>query len=239
MGMFARQPSECVFVQLFDEQPYVSYTCGYCDRDVTVPIVWRWLQSDRAALGAICSHCRQATVFNLGGRIGSRQRSDGPNDAYRDVGAQVPQPSLTEYPSADVPESVARRFREAQKALRLELWEQAISSARTGVQVMARLEEVDRGTLYQEIERLIEKRGDQLPELIREMAHRIRGAGNDAVHPDDPEWSPTREEAVEALAFLEAVIEWLYAIPARLAATEKAPQEVEAGPSTIENETGD
>jgi Domain of unknown function (DUF4145) len=237
--MFARQPSECGFVHLFDHQPDASYTCGYCDRDVTVPIVWQWLQNDRAALGVICSHCRQATVFNLSIVIGTMLRPDGPSDTYRNVTTQVPQPSLIEYPSPDVPESVARRFRDAQKALRLELWEQAISSARTGVQVMARLEGVDRGTLYQEIERLIEKRGDQLPGLIREMAHRIRGAGNDAVHPDDPEWSPTREEAVEALAFLEAVIEWLYAIPARLAATEKAPQEVETGPSTIENETGD
>jgi hypothetical protein len=137
-------------------------------------------------------------------------------DIVRQVVHQEPAPRLVEYPADVVPEPVARRHRDVQRAMQRELWEQAIGTARTGVQVMARLEDVKRGTLYQEIERLIDKRGADLPELVKAMAHRVRDAGNDSLHPDDPDWEPSREEAAEALALLEAVIEWLYAMPARL-----------------------
>lgn len=102
---------------------------------------------------------------------------------------------------------------------------------------MARREDVKHGTLYSEIEQLIDKRGQQLPELIRRIAHRIRDAGNEALHPDDPDWSPTEQEAVEAIALLEATIEWLYALPARLEETEKIAVTTDTESSTTEDQT--
>lgn len=179
------------------------------------------MQEDTGAACAVCSNCRTTTLFNLSPRITTGLRPDGVNDALRNVKRQDPPPALREYPAQAVPEPIARRFRDTQRAMQRELWEQAISTARTAVQVMARLEGVERGTLYQEIERLIDKRGAELPELVKTMAHKIRDAGNDALHPDDPEWEPSREEAQEALSLLQAVIEWLYAMPSRL----KAPDE--------------
>jgi len=167
------------------------------------------------------------SVFNLGNSVGSSMRSDGAGDNYRELDVQIPAPSLIEYSTAIVPEPVGRRYRDAQRAMERGLWEQAISTARTGVQVMARLEEVKRGTLKQEIERLIEKRGDQLPELVKQMAHRIRDVGNDALHPDDPSWQPTEVEAREAIELLGATIEWLYAMPARLKEAEEAAESEE------------
>jgi hypothetical protein len=210
-------------VQIFDQQPTISYSCGYCQRDVTVSIAWRSLERANGAHVAVCGNCHQMSVFNVGDVAGQAVRPDGASDQFRYTTAsgQVPQPALTEYPENIVPSAVGRRFRDAQRAMQRELWEQAISTARTAVQVMARLEEVKRGTLYQEIERLIEKRGTELQELVKQMAHQIRDAGNEALHPDDPNWAPTQKEAEEALTFLRATIEWLYAMPARLKQAEE------------------
>jgi hypothetical protein len=203
-------------MRLYDQQAEISYSCGWCQRDVTVAIPWRWLQEDVGSVVAVCSNCRKASLFSMGPKMGTATRPDGMGDTVRDVIDQVPMPAVNEYSTQIVPEPVARRYRDAQRAMQRELWEQAISTARTAVQVMARLEDVKRGRLYDEIERLIEKRGDELPELVKKMAHRIRDSGNEALHPDDPNWQPNAEEAKEALALLQAIIEWLYAMPGRL-----------------------
>lgn len=186
---------------------------------------------------AFCSHCDRPTLFELGEQKGILNRPDGVSDHYRLVTAQFPETGIVEYDSSLIPEPIARRHRDAQRSLRLGLWEQAISTARTAVQVMARREDVKHGTLYSEIEQLIDKRGQQLPELIRRIAHRIRDAGNEALHPDDPDWSPTEQEAVEAIALLEATIEWLYALPARLEETEKIAVTTDTESSTTEDQT--
>jgi Domain of unknown function (DUF4145) len=211
-------------MRVYEQQGEMSYQCGACQRDVTVAVSWRWFEEAAGALAAVCSNCRTVSVFNVGSKLGQMMRPDGGHDMAREVKSQLPSPSLSEYSTEIVPEPVARRYRDAQRAMQRELWEQAISTARTAVQVMARLEDVKRGRLYDEIERLIEKRGDELPELVKKMAHQIRDSGNDALHPDDPNWQPTEEEAKEALALLQAVIEWLYAMPARLKRPEGAEQ---------------
>jgi hypothetical protein len=137
-------------------------------------------------------------------------------DYFRLARRQFPEPQLISHDATVVSESVGRRHREAQRAFHAQLWEQTITTARTAVQVMARLEDVKRGNLREEIDGLIAKRGPELAELVRAMAHRVRDAGNDAAHPDDPLWHPTEAEAREALAFLTATMDWLYVLPARL-----------------------
>jgi hypothetical protein len=205
----------------FENDPAISYQCGHCARQVATTVVWREANDAFATLAAVCPSCRKASLFSLEPREGVTQRPDGQNDYPRRVKDQQPRPPLVTYPSDIVPAPVGRRYVDAQKALQAGLWEQAILTSRTAVQVMARLEGVKRGTLAKEIELLVEKRGDELAQLVRSLAHRIRDAGNDAAHPDDPDWAPTQEEAKEALTFLQALIEWLYALPAELRRAEE------------------
>lgn len=160
------------------------------------------------------------------------RRPDGRDDRARAVLEQLPEPKIDSFPAGVVPEPIARRYEAAQKAANAGLWEQAIGTTRTAVQTMCRLEDVQRGRLVDEIDRLLDKKGSELPVLVRAMAHRIRDAGNDVLHPDDPSWEPTQEEADEAIQFLRAVLEWLYAMPARLRqAEEAAADEGGSGPS--------
>jgi hypothetical protein len=216
----------------FETYEPVAYQCGHCDREVATSVLWRSGDTARMFQAATCPSCRGATLFTLGPRPGSGQsRPDGTSDYLRQVIDQQPKPKLHTYAPDVVPEAVGRRYVDAQKAIQATLWEQAIVTSRTAVQVMARLEDVKRGTLAKEIELLVEKRGSELSDLVRSLAHRIRDAGNDAAHPDDPNWAPTREEAEEALTFLQALIEWLYALPARLRVAEAAEVAAADGPS--------
>ena len=207
---------------LFEQDPNISYGCGQCGREVATAVSWRAANSKVGTVIAICPQCAKPSVFTLGSRGSTAHRPDGQIDYPRNVVDQQPRPQLIAYSSDIVPDAVGRRYVDAQKAIQAGLWEQAIVTARTAVQVMARLEDVQRGSLASEIELLVEKRGNQLASLVRSMAHHIRDAGNDAAHPDDPDWTPTEQEAAEALVFLQALIEWLYALPSRLTIAESA-----------------
>lgn len=212
----------------FENDPRIAYVCGHCGRDVATDVRWRQADAGVAYLSAICPGCGAASLFTLDSRGGGAVRPNGTNDYPRRLIDQQPRPRIHTYSSEIVPEPVGRRYVDAQKAMQAGLWEQAIVTSRTAVQVMARLEEVPHGVLAKEIEALVEKRGTELADLVRSLAHRIRDAGNEAAHPDDPAWAPTKEEAEEALVFLQALIEWLYALPERLRKAEDAETAVES-----------
>jgi len=215
---------------VFDEFP-ISYRCGRCGASPTVAPSREFKLRDSSVVVVVCGDCGGPTMITAGVLSSSTvKRPDGQSHRFRDVVEQIPSPSIDVYPQGVVPPAVARRYEDAQKAMNAGLWEQAIGTARTAVQVMCRLEDVKRGRLVDEIERLLEKKGAELPELVKSMAHRIRDGGNDVLHPSDLDWTPTSEEAEESLQLLRAVIEWLYAMPARLREAEEA---VEGGRMTL------
>lgn len=70
----------------------------------------------------------------------------------------------------------------------------------------------DKGKLVNLIEKLGE--AEALPKVMLDWAHTIRQFGNDAVHDATP---PSHEEALEIKTFTEALLEFLYTYPARIA----------------------
>jgi hypothetical protein len=208
-------------VQIFDGYP-VQFQCGRCGATPTTAPSSEFKLTTESVLVVVCGGCNLPTMIRASAHRATITRPDGMSDQYRDPLEQIPQPTIESFDAGVVPEPIARRYADAQRARNAGLWEQAIGTSRTAVQTMCRLEDVKRGRLVDEIDRLLEKKGSELPGLVKTMAHRIRDAGNDALHPDDPAWTPTREEADEAIQFLKAILEWLYAMPARLRLAEGA-----------------
>ncbi len=206
----------------------VSYRCGRCGASPTVEPSTVFTLGVDSILVVVCGECHRPTMITAGELLTNALRPDGQSKYFRDLLEQLPEPSIDTYPDGVVPAPVAKRYEDAQKARNAGLWEQAISTTRTAVQIMCRLEDVKRGRLVDEIDLLLEKKGSELPELVKSMAHRIRDAGNDALHPDDPAWTPSVEEADEAIQFLRAILEWLYAMPARLKHAEAAAEPTSA-----------
>lgn len=208
-------------MEIFDGFP-VRFLCGRCGASPTSPPSVEFKHHKGSVLVVICGDCQRPTLIHAGENLGPVTRPDGASSLFRSVIEQIPTPLIESFDDGVVPEPVARRYAEAQKSRNAGLWEQAIGTSRTAVQVMCRMEGIKPGRLVTEIDALLEKKGSELPELVRAMAHKIRDAGNDVLHPDDPEWTPTEEEADEAIQFLKAVLEWLYAMPARLRNAEDA-----------------
>jgi hypothetical protein len=120
-------------------------------------------------------------------------------------------------PRADaaVPEKIASDFVEACKCLDVGAFRACATMCRRAVQTVA-LDQGGKGeTLFKQVEDLAERH--VITPALAEWAHQARAIGVAGAHADVPS-DVNEEDAAAALKFTESLIEYVYVIPATIAA---------------------
>jgi hypothetical protein len=119
-----------------------------------------------------------------------------------------------EYP--DVPDAIASAAREAHQALAALAPRASVLMARTTIESTARDKGITtRDSLQAKIDRLYAD--GRISEDMKEAAHEIRFAGNEAAHGDILAESISVEDAQEIVDLMDAILERVYEEPAKVA----------------------
>jgi hypothetical protein len=118
-----------------------------------------------------------------------------------------------EYP--DVPDAIASAAREAHQALAALAPRASVMMARTTVESTAKDKGITRGNLQAKIDRLYTD--GRISEDMKEAAHEVRFAGNEAAHGDILAESISVEDAQEIVDLMDAILERVYEGPAKVA----------------------
>jgi hypothetical protein len=95
--------------------------------------------------------------------------------------------------------------------------------ARAVVEATAKQHGITTGNLLSKIDRLAQK--GVISELMKEAAHEIRFAGNDAAHGDLAAQGITREDSVEVLGLIDEILHRVYQEPVRVERVRKRREE--------------
>jgi hypothetical protein len=115
----------------------------------------------------------------------------------------------------DVPEAIATAASEAHQALGAFAPRAAVAMARSVIEATAKDKGITQGSVQAKINRLA---GDgHISEAMREAAHEIRFAGNEAAHGDLVSEPISVEEASEVVELMDAILERVYQEPAKVA----------------------
>jgi hypothetical protein len=119
-----------------------------------------------------------------------------------------------EYP--DVPEAIASTASEAHQALGAKAPRAALAVARAVVEATAKDKGIAVGGIYTKIEGLYS--AGLISEAMKETAHEIRFAGNEAAHGDLTEEETSAVEGARAIVgLMDVILEWVYQGPAQVA----------------------
>lgn len=178
--------------------------CGHTVAFLQFGGEWRHpegLLGDIRITEAICPNCRSAYIRVID--VEGRTLHDWPNAGDRPSPGAVPVP-------------VADDWREAHTDLGIQTWKSAATMARRAVQGIC----IDKGAAPARL-------ADQIRELaanstlhpaIVDWSHQIRFFGNVGAHPgDDGLADVTEQDARDAVAFLDQLLDWAYVMPSRLA----------------------
>jgi hypothetical protein len=118
-------------------------------------------------------------------------------------------------PYPDVPERIAAAAREARQALAAQVPRASVVMARATIEATAK----DKGITANGIQAKIEKLAadGHISEAMKEAAHEIRLAGNEAAHGDILSESISIEDAREVVDLMDAILERVYQEPAKVA----------------------
>jgi hypothetical protein len=115
---------------------------------------------------------------------------------------------------ADVPEAIAAAAIETHKALGAQAPRASVAMARATVEATAKDKGITGGTIQSKIEQLAV--GGHISEAMREAAHEIRLAGNEAAHGDILSEPISISDATDIVALMDAILERVYQEPARV-----------------------
>jgi hypothetical protein len=137
-------------------------------------------------------------------------------------GKPIDETDLTIWPEAtfqkdypDVPEDVAHAAIEAHRALGADAPRAAVAMARAVVEAIAKGKGITKGTVQNKIDRLHAE--GHIGEDMREAAHEIRFAGNEAAHGDLVKETISLKEAAEIVGLMDKMLERVYQEPAKVA----------------------
>jgi hypothetical protein len=118
-----------------------------------------------------------------------------------------------EYP--DVPEAIASTASEAHQALGAKAPRAALAVARAVVEATAKDKGITVNGIYKKIEGLYS--AGLINEAMKETAHEIRFAGNEAAHGDLTEETSAVDGARAIVGLMDVILEWVYQGPAKVA----------------------
>ena len=126
-----------------------------------------------------------------------------------------------------VPSSVRSDMEEAYKSFNAGAWRASAAVGRRALQSSLLELKATKGKLQDQIDEVYAK--TMITKEIRDWAHEIRLIGNDGAHPDkDGLQDVTEDDAKELLEFLEKYTDYVYIMPAKVAASRKKRDEAEA-----------
>lgn len=115
----------------------------------------------------------------------------------------------------DVPAGIDEAAGESIAALAIGAYKAAVLMCRAVIEATAKDHEITKGTLYEKITKLEERR--VITPATADAAHEIRHLGNDMAHGDFATTSVTEAEAGEVVEITEALLAEVYQRPARIA----------------------
>lgn len=157
-----------------------------------VTTIWRLLE---------CSTCSKPTL-----------QQKGDTDFFEDEG-EILYPSKT--PITNLPDTIEKRYKAALKVQNIEPSACAVLVGRT-LEAVCNYESAAGRTLSDKLNSLVGS--DRIPKTLAEMAHQLRQIRNLGAHDADDE--VTEADVSIILDFLEAILEYLYVAPAKIAAVQ-------------------
>lgn len=138
----------------------------------------------------------------------------------------------------DVPAHIAKVAVESHRCTAARAPRAAVAIARATVEAIAKDKGITRGNLENKIDDL--HGADHISLAMKEAAHEIRFAGNEAAHGDIVHEPISQADAEEIVALLDTMLERVYQEPARVAHVRRRRQErnaaakaaVTGGPNT-------
>jgi hypothetical protein len=164
-----------------------------------------------------------ATVFPLEGGQQRRQAAMQCDRCNRIVGAIGPGDGRMEeyWPGTvggkdfpDVPTHLAEAADEAHRCRSINALRAAVAMARAVVEATAKDKGVDTGNLMTKIDALAT--AGVISEAMKDAAHEIRFAGNEAAHGDLAAGAISEEDALEVLGLMDAILLRVYQEPAQV-----------------------
>ena len=126
-----------------------------------------------------------------------------------------PWPLKLERSPEHYPEAVGRFWLQAKRNLRDKNADAAAVMARSSLQLALREHGATGANLKQEIDSLASR--GLLPPLMKDWSHTMRELGNDSAHPAPADVATSQRDAADIVAFLDFLLEYLYALPKRIA----------------------
>ncbi|MEU6611578.1 DUF4145 domain-containing protein [Streptomyces shenzhenensis] len=140
---------------------------------------------------------------------------DGEN-GEEEVRRWVPdKPPVKAYPDS-VPKAIAAVAAEAHSSLRVGNIQAAVLMARTTVEATAKAKGITSGNLVAKIDALYAQH--LIYEHVRDAAHEVRFAGNDAAHGDLVDDPISAEESESIVELMDMLLEGVFIAPAKTAA---------------------
>lgn len=115
----------------------------------------------------------------------------------------------------DVPEAIASAASEAHQAIGARAPRAAVAMARSVVEATAKDKGITQGNVQAKINQLAIN--GHISEAMKDAAHEIRFAGNEAAHGDLVGEPISAEEAAEIVELMDAILERVYQEPAKVA----------------------
>lgn len=140
------------------------------------------------------------------------------------------------YPES-VPAEIAGAAAEAHGCFSVGHLQAAVLMARTTIEAAAKKCGITRGNLGEKIDKLYDRK--LLYEHVKDAAHEIRFAGNDAAHGDLVENPITEVEAQEILELMDMVLDGVFIAPGKTAAQKAARAARKAAAAGTEPATAD
>lgn len=132
---------------------------------------------------------------------------DGPETVWPTMVAS------TTYP--DVPETIASAARESHQALAASAPRASVAMARATLEATAKDKGITHGNVQSKIEQLAAD--GYISDSMKEAAHEIRFAGNEAAHADLLSEPISVDDAKEIVELMDAILERVYEEPAKVA----------------------
>lgn len=185
---------------------------NYDGQDITT---WRILECEWCQKPTleetVISYTFVADAFNIGME---RQSSE--------ITVLYPGAKTAKTPLMNLPETIEKKYMAALKVQAIEPSACAVLIGRT-LEAVCNYEKATGKTLSDKLNNLVSS--DRIPRTLAEMAHQLRQIRNFGAH--DTEDEVTEEDVPIILEFLEAILEYLYVAPAKIAAVQarlkKAP----------------
>ena len=115
----------------------------------------------------------------------------------------------------DVPEAIAAAASEAHQALGAQAPRASVAMARATVEATAKERGITKGNIQAKIDQLATD--GHISEAMKEAAHEIRFAGNEAAHGDLVDEPISIVDAAEIVDLMDAILERVYQEPAKVA----------------------